>query len=98
MFTIIFTAATVVLFLSAILGRPRSWYMSAFANAAGATLGTAVLLLLVRERGLSYLNETFPTVLASPAWAKATALMTPQPAPLAGTCAGDGAQSPLRWC
>lgn len=76
MFTIIFTAATVVLFLSAILGRPRSWYMSAFANAAGATLGTAVLLLLVRERGLSYLNETFPTVLASPAWAKATALMT----------------------
>ena len=29
----------------------------------------------MRERGLDYLNETFPLLLASPAWAKATGLM-----------------------
>jgi len=75
MFTIIFTGATVVLFLAAVLGQPRKWYLSAVANAAGATFGTALLLLIVRERGLEYLNETFPALLASPAWAKATGLM-----------------------
>jgi hypothetical protein len=48
---------------------------AAVANAAGATGGTAVLLLLVRERGVGYLNESFPTLLASPAWAKAMAWM-----------------------
>ena len=53
----------------------RRWYVAAVANALGATLGTAVLLFLVRERGLEYLNETFPILLASPAWAKATGLM-----------------------
>lgn len=75
MFTIIFTGATVVLFLSAILGRPRRWAFSAVMNAAGATVGTAVLLMLVRERGIEYLNESFPTLLASPAWAKAMGWM-----------------------
>ena len=75
MFTIIFTAATVVLFLAALLGRRDRWVLTAMANAAGATLGTAVLLFLVRERGLEYLNETFPMLLSSPAWAKATGLM-----------------------
>ena len=29
----------------------------------------------MRERGLEYLNETFPMLLSSPAWAKATGLM-----------------------
>lgn len=29
----------------------------------------------VRERGLDYLNESFPTLLASPAWSKAERLM-----------------------
>ena len=72
---IIFTGATVVIFLAAILGNRRTWYLAAVANAAGATLGTAVLLLLVRERGLEYLNETFPMLLASPAWAKAMGMM-----------------------
>ena len=75
MFTIIFTAATVVLFLAAILGNKKRWVFAALMNAAGATLGTAVLLFLVRERGLDYLNETFPMLLSSPAWAKATGLM-----------------------
>lgn len=75
MFTIIFTGATVVLFLAAILGQKRNWPYASVANAAGATLGTAALLYLVRERGDSYLNETFPTVLASPAWAKAMGWM-----------------------
>ena len=75
MFTIVFTGATVVIFLAAVLGNRRRWYFAAVANAAGATLGTAVLLLLVRERGLEYLNETFPVLLASPAWTKATGLM-----------------------
>ena len=77
MFTIVFTGATVVIFLSAILGQPRRWVSTAVCNAAGATLGTAILLFLVRERGVEYLNTTFPAVLASPAWAKATGLSMP---------------------
>jgi len=76
MFTIIFTGATVVVFLAAILGQPKRWASTAIANAAGATLGTAILLALCREQGIEYLNTTFPLVLASPAWAKATGLMT----------------------
>ena len=75
MFTIVFTGATVVLFLAAVLGQKRSWPYASVANAAGATLGTAALLFLVRERGDSYLSEAFPTVLASPAWAKAMRYM-----------------------
>lgn len=75
MFTIVFTGATVVIFLAAVLGARHRWPVASVANAAGATLGTAVLLLLVRERGLDYLQETFPLVLASPAWTKATGLM-----------------------
>ena len=74
MFTIIFTGATVVLFLSAVLGQPRRWWLSALINAAGATVGTAVLLFLVRERGMEYLTSSFPALIASPAWAKATGL------------------------
>ena len=76
MFTIIFTGATVVIFLAAVLGQPRRWYSTAVSNAAGATVGTAILLALVRERGVEYLNATFPALLTSPAWAKATGLMT----------------------
>jgi len=76
MFTIVLTGATVVLFLAAVFGQPQRWKSTAIANAAGATVGTAILLLLVRERGVDYLQTTFPTVLASPAWAKATSLMT----------------------
>mgnify|MGYP006863843809 CR=1 FL=1 len=44
-------------------------------NALGTLLATVILLLLVRERGVDYLNQSFPTVLASPAWQRATALM-----------------------
>ena len=75
MFTIVFTAATVVLFMAAVLGRPRKFVLAAVVNAAGATLGTAILLLLVRDRGLSYIDESFPNMLASPAWLKAMGLM-----------------------
>ncbi len=75
MFTIVFTGATVVLYLSSVLGNPRRWRSAAVVNAAGATLGTAVLLLLVRERGLEWMSAAFPSLLASPAWAKATRLM-----------------------
>ena len=82
LFTIVFTAATVVLFLGAVLGRPKRWRSTAIANALGATAGSAVLLLLLRQRGEGLLAEQFPTVLASPAWAKTTAIM--QRYPLAG--------------
>ena len=75
LFTIVFTAATVVLFLGAVLGRPKRWRSTAIANALGATAGSAVLLLLLRQRGEGLLAEQFPTVLASPAWAKTTAIM-----------------------
>ena len=72
---VIFTGATVVIFLASVLGARKRWPVASICNAAGATLGTAVLLLLVRERGLEYLNESFPALLGSPAWAKATGLM-----------------------
>ena len=75
LFTIVFTAATVVLFLGAVLGRPKRWRSTAVANALGATAGSAVLLLLLRQRGEGLLVEQFPAVLASPAWAKTTAIM-----------------------
>ena len=75
LFTIVFTAATVVLFLGAVLGRPKRWRSTAIANALGATAGSAVLLLLLRQRGEGLLVEQFPAVLASPAWAKTTAVM-----------------------
>ena len=75
MFTIIFTGATVVLFLAGVLGQKKRWPYASLANAAGATLGAWVLLLLVRERGIEYLNESFPALLASPAWAKAMGYM-----------------------
>lgn len=75
MFTIVFTAATVIIFLAAVLGAKRRWPVAAVMNAAGATLGTLVLLLLVRERGLDYLTDTFPTLLTNPAWAKAMGYM-----------------------
>ena len=78
MFTIVFTAATVVLFLGATLGQRKRWRSTAIANALGATAGSAVLLLLMRMQGgdgAALLERQFPTVLASPAWAKTTALM-----------------------
>ena len=76
LFTIIFTGATVVLFLGAVLGRPKRWRLTALANALGATVGSAVLLFLLRQQGEALLHEQFPTVLASPAWAKTTQIMT----------------------
>lgn len=77
LFTIVFTAATVVLFLGAVLGQRKRWRSTAIANALGATAGSAVLLLLMRMQGdgAGLLERQFPTVLASPAWAKTTALM-----------------------
>ncbi len=77
LFTLVFTAATVVIFLSAVLARRERWVSTALANAIGATVGTAVLLTLIRARGepLVYLTETYPTVLTNPAWQKAMGYM-----------------------
>jgi len=77
LFTLVFTAATVVIFLAAILARPERWPSTAFANALGATVGTALMLTLIRARGdpLIYLQETYPSVLANPAWQKAMGWM-----------------------
>ncbi|KAL3903754.1 MAG: hypothetical protein SGPRY_011549, partial [Prymnesium sp.] len=78
MFTLVFTAATVVLFLAAVLARPRRWASSALINALGATLGTALMLYLIRASHgdpLDYLKEAYPTVLSSPAWLKAMGYM-----------------------
>ena len=46
MFTIIFTGATVVLFLAAVLGQKKNWPYASVANAAGATLGRKVECIL----------------------------------------------------
>eukprot|EP00308_Calcidiscus_leptoporus_P025428 CAMPEP_0119370638 /NCGR_PEP_ID=MMETSP1334-20130426/16973_1 /TAXON_ID=127549 /ORGANISM="Calcidiscus leptoporus, Strain RCC1130" /LENGTH=325 /DNA_ID=CAMNT_0007387743 /DNA_START=1 /DNA_END=978 /DNA_ORIENTATION=+ len=75
LFTLIFTAATVVLYLAAVLGRPHAWRSTAFANAFGATIGSAALLFLLRSQGVEMINEQFPTVFNSPAWAKMMAIM-----------------------
>ena len=77
MFTLVFTAATVVLFLAAVLARRERWATTAIANALGATLGTAMMLYLIRINGdpLAYLEQAYPTVLANPAWKKAMGYM-----------------------
>jgi len=74
-FTLVFTGVTTSLFLAAVLGNPRAWLRAAVVNAAGATLGTAALLLLVRDRGVEWMSQSFPTLQTSPAWAHATSLM-----------------------
>jgi len=58
-----------------VLGQRKRWRSTAIANALGATAGSAVLLLLLRTQGDGLLERQFPTVLASPAWAKTTAIM-----------------------
>lgn len=75
LFTLVFTAATVVLFLAAVLGRPRAWRSTALANAIGATVGSGALLILLRSQGVDMINEQFPTVFNSPAWAKMMGIM-----------------------
>ena len=75
LFTLVLTAATVVLFLAAVLARKERWVSTAFANAVGAVVGSAALLYLLREQGETLMETAFPTVLASPAWAKAYGLL-----------------------
>ena len=57
LFTLVFTAGTVVLFLGAVLGQPKRWRSTALTNAIGATAGSAVLLLLLRQQGEGLLLE-----------------------------------------
>ena len=71
LFTLVLTAATVVLFLAAVLARKERWVSTAFANAVGAVVGSAALLYLLREQGETLMETAFPTVLASPAWQSA---------------------------
>jgi len=70
LFTLVLTAATVVLYLAAVLARPQRWLSTAVANAVGAAVGSYALLLLLRFRGEGLLVEQFGTVLANPAYAK----------------------------
>ena len=70
LFTLVFTAATVVLFLAAVLARPKNWAYAAVANSLGATLGSAALLALVGSQGEGLIETNFPSVVASPAWSK----------------------------
>lgn len=51
MFTIVFTAATVIVFLAALLGRPTRWRSTAIANALGAAAGSALLLYFLHTQG-----------------------------------------------
>ncbi|KAL1507630.1 hypothetical protein AB1Y20_007249 [Prymnesium parvum] len=77
MFTLVFTAATVVLFLTAVLARPGRWASTALINAFGAAVGTWLMLAMIRGSNdpLEYLEEVYPSVLANPAWQKAMGYM-----------------------
>merc|ERR1712070_47001 len=75
MFTLIFTTATVALFLAALLAKPSRWWGTALLNAAGATAGSALILALVETQGDGFIAESFPTLLASEMWAKSLGWM-----------------------
>jgi len=75
LFTLVLTAATVVLYLAAVLARPQRWVSTAATNAVGAASGSYILLLLLRSRGQAFLTESFGAVLANPAYAKLMGLM-----------------------
>merc|ERR1712070_1265032 len=57
MFTLIFTTATVALFLAALLAKPSRWWGTALLNAAGATAGSALILALVETQGDGFIAE-----------------------------------------
>ncbi len=74
MFTLVFTAATVVTFLAAVLARPERWVSTALANAIGAAAGSALLLGAMHLADVQ-IHSAFPSVFHSAAWAKTTAIM-----------------------
>merc|ERR1712070_663673 len=59
MFTLIFTTATVALFLAALLAKPSRWWGTALLNAAGATAGSALILALVEMPRIQILTIIF---------------------------------------
>ena len=75
LFTLVLTAATVVLYLAAVLGRPSRWVSTALANAVGAAAGSYALLLLLRSHGESLLADRFGAVLANPSFDKLMSAM-----------------------
>ena len=43
-YTIVLSGPLTILYVSAVLGKPRRWFLTAFLNALGATLGVASLV------------------------------------------------------
>eukprot|EP00439_Symbiodinium_sp_Y106_P075336 s589_g14.t3 len=65
LFLLVMSAPLVILYCSAVLANPKRWLYTAIANAVGTVLGCLVLVILMEERGMDFIKESFPSTFTS---------------------------------
>eukprot|EP00931_Biecheleriopsis_adriatica_P121754 TRINITY_DN96812_c0_g1_i1.p1 TRINITY_DN96812_c0_g1~~TRINITY_DN96812_c0_g1_i1.p1 ORF type:complete len:208 (-),score=42.23 TRINITY_DN96812_c0_g1_i1:292-843(-) len=69
LFVLVMSGPLVILYCSAVLANPRRWLYTAVANAVGTVLGCFFLVLLIEDRGVDFIKETFPATFQNKWWA-----------------------------
>ncbi|CAL1126912.1 unnamed protein product [Cladocopium goreaui] len=75
LFLLVMSAPLVILYCSAVLANPNRWLYTAVANAVGTVLGCLVLIILMEERGMDFIKESFPATFTSKWWSWTEGMM-----------------------
>ena len=68
MFTLVLTGPILVLYFSAVLANPGRRLYIALVNAAGTTLGVAILVFVIQRNGTDWVKLSFPSVFLGGVW------------------------------
>eukprot|EP00438_Fugacium_kawagutii_P021005 Skav228370 [mRNA] locus=scaffold1981:230342:241021:+ [translate_table: standard] len=76
LFLLVMSAPLVILYCSAVLANPkRGWLYTAIANAVGTVLGCLILIILMEERGMDFIKESFPATWIHKWWSWTEGMM-----------------------
>ncbi|CAE7316728.1 unnamed protein product [Symbiodinium pilosum] len=75
LFLLVMSAPLVILYCSAVLANPKRWLYTAIANAVGTVLGCLILVILMEERGIDFIKESFPSTFTSKWWSWSEGMM-----------------------
>uniref|UniRef100_A0A7S2TPM4 SNARE associated Golgi protein n=1 Tax=Lotharella oceanica TaxID=641309 RepID=A0A7S2TPM4_9EUKA len=68
MFTMVLGGVLAAMYVTAVLSRPKAWFIIAVLNAVGTVVGVAAVVYLVEQNGIDWIKERFPKVFKSDQW------------------------------
>ncbi|KAJ1622401.1 hypothetical protein T492DRAFT_600528 [Pavlovales sp. CCMP2436] len=77
-FTVVLSGPLVILYVAGVLAngaKLQRRLTSAVANALGTTIGAAMLIALIEQKGVQSVTDAFPTIFASKSWERSKGLI-----------------------